>query len=534
MRKSLTRAGAVAVAGLALALVAPMAAQAAPAAFPSDTPPDLVPVLAGYGNLWATSAGYLPNPPAANATTHDFAGTVKDTATLQHDDQLTVWINNHATSDQQFKALQDAEYNYTTTDYDQSITISTALGSVLGPIYVTGRNNGSLPKTSALISSETGTAGNLVSTSTPKNTYAHPRPFLAVTNTGTATAADCTNAKVNSSAQAAIRTGQPYAAADGTLNITKVADKPDDNSVFRAGTTGGTRTLTAGYTQTGICTGGSFPSGHTTTAYQAGITLATLLPELAPEILARASEAGNNRIVLGVHYPLDIMGGRIDGEVALASRWSDTDFRTQVLEPARAELIAYLEQQCGATLATCIAHETAYQDDPYGGAAMPGGTSQVVTDRASAVKVYHERLDYGFAPVTATGAAPSVPAGANNLLLTVFPTLTDDQRTSVLAQTEIASGDPLDLTAAGGAAWERLDLAAAMSATVQLNADGTATVVSTGGTAQVLPVKPTLAATGVETAAPSIAIAAGLLGLGVVGIVVGRIAVRRRSAHRAR
>jgi hypothetical protein len=51
--------------------------------------------------------------------------------------------------------------------------------------------------------------------------------------------------------------------------------------------------LSAGYGTAGICTGGSFPSGRTTTAYEAGFTPATLLPQLAPEILAWASEQGH-------------------------------------------------------------------------------------------------------------------------------------------------------------------------------------------------------------------------------------------------
>src|SRR4051794_9739826 len=82
-----------------------------------------------------------------------------------------------------------------------------------------------------------------------------------------------------------------------------------------------------------------FPSGHGTTVYEAGLTLATLLPELAPEILARTSEVGNSRMVLGVHYPTDIMGGRMAGEAALAARWSDKAYRTEVLAPARRELV---------------------------------------------------------------------------------------------------------------------------------------------------------------------------------------------------
>jgi membrane-associated phospholipid phosphatase len=243
--------------------------------------------------------------------------------------------------------------------------------------------------------------------------------------------------------------------------------------------------LSAGYGTTGLCTGGSFPSGHTTTAYQAGVTLATLLPELAPQILARASEAGNDRIVLGVHYPLDIMGGRIDGEAALAARWSDAKFRSQILQPARAQLVKYLQSKCGHTLLTCIAKEKSYADNPYGGKKLPGGTAQIVTSRASALSVYTQRLTYGFA---AAGAklAPAVPAGAGNLLLTAFPKLSSAQRTSVLAQTEIRSGYPLDATRTLHASWERLNLAAALSATVRVNHNGSVTVLSTGGQPKVV------------------------------------------------
>jgi hypothetical protein len=244
--------------------------------------------------------------------------------------------------------------------------------------------------------------------------------------------------------------------------------------------------LDAQYGTTGLCGSGSFPSGHTTTAYEAGITLATLLPELAPEILARASESGNSRVVLGVHYPLDIVGGRIAGEAALAARWSDAAYRTAVLEPARAELLAYLRTATGHPLSWNIEHESAYASNPYDGQRMPGGTAQIVTDRASALAVFTERMTYGFAVSGTTGLSASVPAGASNLLRTTFPTLTDAQRTSVLAQTELASGFPLDGTGTAAGSWQRLNLAAAMSATVQLSASGAVTVAATGGRAEVV------------------------------------------------
>ena len=479
-RERKTRARVVTGGVLAVALLAGTVATAAASApggalspERSVIPPNLSVALGGFTAFWTASGR------------GDLHGAVNDASVLQHNDELAVWINQHATPAEKFIALQDSEYDTPGGTYDQSITVSTGLGSVLGPAYVTGRESGQLPLTSALIDSSTGTSGAFVNTGTAKIFFGYPRPFLPSSATATVVPGDvlgCSPAVANSSSLAGIRAGQPYADAQGDLEITRVAPVVDTTRQFSPNDV----TLDAGYGTTGICGGGSFPSGHTTAAYEAGITLATLLPELAPEILARVSENGNSRIVLGVHYPLDVVGGRIAGEAALAAQWSDARYRTQILEPARAELVAYLKKATGHDLAWDVAHQTPYQANPYGGAAMPGGTAQIVTDRASALAVFTERLTYGFATSGAAGRAPSVPPGASSLLLTTFPTLTDVQRTSVLAQTEIGSGSPLDLTGSAGGSWQRLNLAAAMSATVSVSAGGDVKVTATGATPRVV------------------------------------------------
>ena len=472
-RKSAARISSALIAG-ALLVGTPTAANAA-APYPSDaTPPDLVSLLAGYSAIWKADPGN---------TLH---GTVVNAKTLERDDALAVWINRNATASERFLALQDSEYqDATNSAYDQSVTVSTGLGSKLGPLYVQGRTSGALPLTSALINSSNGSSGAYVSTSVAKATFSHPRPYLPSDPTTPAVVGDsalCAPSVVNASSQRAIRVGKPWADTKGNLLITRVAPVTDTTHRFSPNDV----TLDPGYGTVGLCTGGSFPSGHTTTAYEAGITLATLLPELAPELLARASENGLSRIVLGAHYPLDVIGGRIDGEAAIAERWSDAKYRTEVLLPARRELVSYLEKTSGHSLAWDIAHQHQYTSNPYGGKQLPGGTAQIVVNRKTAVKVYTERLTYGFAPIGTKGLAPSVPAGASNLLRTTFPTLTDKQRTSVLAQTEIASGFPLDGTGTSAGAWQRLNLAAATSATVVVNRHGSVKVVEIGGRARVI------------------------------------------------
>ena len=538
VHKSSSRAlVALGAAGLVATLALPSTAVAA-AAYPSDTAkPDPITLLQSYGTYWASAS-----TPAA-----PFAGAVADAAVMSRDDQLVVWINNHATAAQQFLALQDSLYDNAGTAYDQSITVGTGLGSVLGAAYIAGRNSGALPKTTALINSETGTAGAYLSTGVAKAAFSHPRPYLPTDPTEAAPAGDnpgCDPATYNGAGQASIRVGKAWADADGNLLVNRVAATTDTTKQFAPNDV----PLDPDYaTDTGICTGGSFPSGHTLTAYEAGITLATLVPELAPEVLTRASENGINRNVLGVHYPLDIMGGRIAGQAALAARWSDATFRDQVLVPARTELVDYLQQACGGTLAVCIARQQTYTSNPFGGAAMPGGTAQIVTDRVSALATFTERLTYGFPRVTAAGQPASVPAGASNLLLTTFPTLTDAQRTAVLAQTEIDSGFPLDGTGTAAGGWERLNLAAATSATVQVAADGSLRVTATGGTARVVAtapgtttpppttpptsVGPILANTGADTT-PLALVSLILLVSGGAILVGSHRLGRREGAHR--
>lgn len=447
---------------------------AASAGYPSDSvKPDLTGSLSGFASRWKPSGK------------HDLHGSVKDAGSLQWNDRVTSWTNQNATAAQQFRALQNAKYlSSDGSGYDQSISIADGLGKQLGALYVRGRINGKLPLTSKLLNNTNGSAGRYVTTSALKSTFSYPRPYLNADPKASGAPGDsssCRPSKVNASSLAAIRQGRPWADAKGNLVITRVPAALDTSRQYADTDVA----LNVGYGSSGLCTGGSFPSGHATSAYLSGIALATLLPELAPSILARTSEAAMNRIVLGVHYPLDVIGGRMNAQAAITARWVDKKFRNAVIRPAQAELVRYLESKCGARLAVCIAADTPYRNDPYAGASMPGGTSQLVTDRTSALAVYTERLNYGF-PKRGSARAASVPSKVEYLLMSAFPHLKLAQRRAIVAQTEVRSGNPLDtsrdhdLGKAPGSG-QRVNLAAAMSATVKVNAQGVVTVLSVGG-----------------------------------------------------
>ena len=54
----------------------------------------------------------------------------------------------------------------------------------------------------------------------------------------------------------------------------------------------------------------SFPSGHTTYGYMGSLLLAVLVPDRYQEMVVRGADYGNDRIIMGAHYAMDVLGGR--------------------------------------------------------------------------------------------------------------------------------------------------------------------------------------------------------------------------------
>jgi autotransporter-associated beta strand protein len=82
--------------------------------------------------------------------------------------------------------------------------------------------------------------------------------------------------------------------------------------------------------------------------------------------------------------------------------------------------------------------------------------NNIYDDKAEAKKIYRERLTYGFTQdTTKANLAPIVPKGAEAILKSRFPYLTDNQRRGVLYTTEIPSGFKI-LDKTNG--WGRIDL----------------------------------------------------------------------------
>jgi acid phosphatase (class A) len=86
---------------------------------------------------------------------------------------------------------------------------------------------------------------------------------------------------------------------------------------------------------------GAWPSGHATVATLMGIVLSNMVPEKRAEIMARAWDFGNNRLIGGIHFRSDVEMGRITGAVIASTIMKHEDFKAE-FEPAKAELRAAL------------------------------------------------------------------------------------------------------------------------------------------------------------------------------------------------
>ncbi len=191
-----------------------------------------------------------------------------------------------------------------------------------------------------------------------------------------------------------------------------------------------------------------YPSGHTKIAWNEGVGLAIMLPEVAPQILARTAEISHGRIIVGAHYPLDVMAGRAIATRMIAYRMHDDTWKAK-FDAARTQLRAAIEAHCGMTIAACVA-------------AQPPTLSN-----ESSITLERDRLTYGFSLIGTTGQSFQAPDYSYELLAYAFPTKTQAEKETILTTTAIDSGYPLDTTgtSAGTAniGWTRLDLGKALT-----------------------------------------------------------------------
>lgn len=193
----------------------------------------------------------------------------------------------------------------------------------------------------------------------------------------------------------------------------------------------------------------AFASGHSMRGFLTGMYYGMLLPTYWQDMFASAQQYGLSRNILGMHYALDVIGGRTIALQTLAELMADDpDYsanfsssfaanQTALTAALGASASTPVYQACGANLSACLASGAVPTAESY-----RAGRTQATW-----------YLTYGLPSVGDTTLAPVVPEQAELLFRTRFPYLSDAQIRDVIASTELPSGVPLD----NGSGWARIN-----------------------------------------------------------------------------
>jgi len=205
-------------------------------------------------------------------------------------------------------------------------------------------------------------------------------------------------------------------------------------------------------------TDGGFISGHTAEGVRKALAIAYLVPQRYQEMVARSLEMGENRILAGMHSPLDVIGGRIQAQAsvaaAIATGANKGDLKT----------VAYQQAQSVMQAAAGVTSVEALNAYAHAGTTANDRFTDATAVRADVMR----RLTFGLPTVGDATKAAVVPKGAEVLLETRLPYLDATQRRVVLKTTALPSGSPLVDDAEG---WGRLNLFAAADGFGAFNGD---------------------------------------------------------------
>ena len=206
----------------------------------------------------------------------------------------------------------------------------------------------------------------------------------------------------------------------------------------------------------------SYPSGHATYGFTGVLLLALLVPERYEQMVTRGAEYGNDRILVGSHYAMDVLGGRtlamydvahllandpmyLDPPPANTQRVAD--FRA-ALKAAKDDVRTALESACGKSIADCAVEDTGRFSNASANEAFYANTQTY-----NLPTVYAQNSSV---PEDVSKLAPE----AGYLLTAAFPQITLAEADRILTETEGPGGGFLDNGSSFGV-YSRLDLYAA-------------------------------------------------------------------------
>lgn len=178
----------------------------------------------------------------------------------------------------------------------------------------------------------------------------------------------------------------------------------------------------------GVGTNPSFPSGHTAYGFVYGTLIGMMVPQAYQSMVLRSAEYGESRSVLGVHYPLDVIGGRAHSYYDLAQAFTNPLYINNaaitgtaidlpsLYTQAAAQLQSYLAAECGASVETCAASASNAADNPY----VPSAANRAL---------HRQRQTFGL-PTLSEAQAPreGAPAGGPDASVLLAPLYGGDTR----------------------------------------------------------------------------------------------------------
>jgi autotransporter-associated beta strand protein len=365
---------------------------------------------------------------------------------------------------QQQQALKDATIT-STNAYQLADGLGTKLGGVYQSLTSYTSTNDGATATSTNISAN---IANLIAYTyaiTGSDSNSGKYFFSNDTTNGTTPASAAATAILNAIGGTTDVYGKAYNLAGGS----KGADPYGDSRPYQTepsvtlytgadffGVASGNNAYLNGPTQP-LAASPSFPSGHTTYGYTQSVLLALMVPQRFQQMITRGAEYGNDRIVLGAHYAMDIIAGRTIAYYDIAQMLAGNPIyvgQTEggvtianyqaALASASSDLTTALSNGCGNTIAVCATQDTSR-------------FASSAADKA----FYESTQTYGLPVVYANNTAPenvaTLAPAAGYLLQTRFPYLTLQQADDVLTSTEGPGGGFLDNGSSFGV-YSRLDL----------------------------------------------------------------------------
>jgi subtilase-type serine protease len=213
-------------------------------------------------------------------------------------------------------------------------------------------------------------------------------------------------------------------------------------------------------------TSSSYPSGHTWEGFQQAQALSLIFPERGQELISRAIQYGESRVIQKSHFPTDTIGARTAAYFMLANALADDEIADAIAANSKA-MRQEIGNICGNTLRQCLEAEATPLYDEHARANFSIG-------------YYGQRQSTG-----STSLAPEhFDPQSGHLLRLRFPYLSAEDRRAIIAGTAY----PADSLAGWGSdlqnnqsTWGLINLPAAYNGPTYLYTD--VTVEQTAGKA---------------------------------------------------